>query len=114
MTPALIHLVVSVLFAHWIADFVLQTRWMAENKSHSFKALGFHVVVYGLVMWVMLFNLVSPQWILINVALHFAIDSITSKLNTYFWQNGQKNAFFITVGFDQFLHSFFLIATLGA
>lgn len=39
-----------LLAAHWLADFVLQTHWMASNKSKSNTALMAHIAVYSVVM----------------------------------------------------------------
>lgn len=105
--------VIAILLTHWLADFVFQTKWMAENKSKSIWPLTFHCVVYGLILFLGTFTFASAQWVLINTVLHFSIDALTSKLNAYFWERGNSRAFFISVGFDQFLHSFFLISTMG-
>jgi len=49
------HLFVLLLAGHYLADFALQTQYMAENKATVFKkALGFHVLtahafIHGLV-----------------------------------------------------------------
>jgi len=33
-----------IILAHWIADFICQTNWMAQNKSKSYKALSLHIL----------------------------------------------------------------------
>ena len=38
--------VLSLCFLHWVADFVFQTDWMAQNKSKNNKPLLVHVGVY--------------------------------------------------------------------
>lgn len=105
-----------IFFAHWVGDFVCQTREMAERKSNSLYWLSIHVVIYSIV--IQTFSLfVSPNitsWILFsltNFGLHFLVDFFTSKATTYFWQKDNKKAFFTTIGFDQFLHAACLLWT---
>jgi hypothetical protein len=38
-----------LLATHWVADFVAQTRWQGNNKSHDNAALTQHVVNYTLI-----------------------------------------------------------------
>ncbi|PQO46309.1 DUF3307 domain-containing protein [Blastopirellula marina] len=97
-----------VMLTHWIADFLCQTRWMAENKSKDLKALSAHVGVYTVVLGVLcwpLFSLLGGlAFMLVNGVLHFVVDFITSRISSYFYQQKNMHAFFATVGFDQYLH----------
>ena len=106
---------ILILFTHWVADFVLQTRWMADNKSKRWDALGLHVGVYTLTfLLVMLFCanwLIALQFCAINGALHFLTDAITSRVTSYFWKEKKVAAFFMVIGFDQFIHSSTLLLT---
>lgn len=36
-----------ILAIHFVADFILQSDWMAQNKSKNIDALTFHVLTYG-------------------------------------------------------------------
>ena len=109
-------LLTIVLLLHFVGDFVLQTRWMAENKSRSFTALTVHVLTYGATLWV---GLVVAQRPLLDVtyyagsnfAIHFAVDAVTSRITTYWWKKQNLYAFFTTIGFDQFLHAVTLLWT---
>ena len=108
-----------LLGMHWIADFLCQTRWMAENKSRRIDALAYHVAVYTAVMAVPSLLLLGPTtaallFILINGALHFATDFVTSRLTSALWQSGNVYGFFAIVGLDQFLHQLALAVTLVA
>jgi hypothetical protein len=108
---------IALLGAHWIADFLLQTRWMAENKSKRLDALALHVTVYsaGLaVAAVILFGLTMTVALFIaaNAVLHFATDFVTSRMTTALWQQKNVYGFFAVVGLDQFLHQIALAATL--
>lgn len=102
--------ILGMLFAHWVADFVLQTDWQARNKSKSFKALLWHTLNYGLVMWVFCMLVTKGDvftsfyfWGITLVA-HTITDYFTSRLNTRLWENGRVHNFFVSIGFDQWLH----------
>lgn len=100
--------VVFLLFVHWFADFYSQTDKMAQNKSTSNKWLGIHCLTYSFILFVASFNL---TFTLINGILHFAIDYCTSRVNKKLWAENRVHDFFVSVGFDQFLHVSILIAT---
>lgn len=88
-----------ILFLHWIADFILQTDWMAQNKSTSNKALLIHVSVYTLP-----FLFIGWKFALLNSVIHFCVDYITSRIAKKFYNNGDIHNFFVIVGFDQTIH----------
>ena len=109
-----------ILFGHWYADFVQQTNSMARKKSRSFKWLGKHVITYTCYMMFFAAVAINPLlstgfmllwYVLLNGALHFVTDAITSRLTTYFYKNGDRHNFFVTIGFDQFIHMFCLFGT---
>ena len=102
------YLIVAVLIAiHFVADFVLQSDWMARNKSKDNKALLLHVSVYSIPFMV----LISPLYGVINGILHFGIDYFTSRLSGRLWARGEVHNFFVIIGFDQLLHALSLIGT---
>lgn len=100
---------IYILFLHLIGDFAAQTRWMAENKSKEHTPLVIHVLCYGLVLSLGLGWLVHlPQllgFIGLNAFAHLITDSITSRMTSYFWSRSWTYMFFLTIGFDQFLHT---------
>ena len=103
-------LILFLLFIHWFCDFVLQTHKMAVNKSSSFKWLVLHTLVYSSVFFLMLLcshkSKIYDVFIfsLITFFFHTITDFITSKVNKYFWEQGDTHNFFVSVGFDQLLH----------
>lgn len=106
----MINAILWVLFVHLIADFFLQTNWMAQNKSKRFDALYLHIVVY----WTTLVLLtLSPFYALVNAAIHLVVDFITSRINSKLYTLDDKHWFFCGIGVDQFIHSATLILTLG-
>lgn len=117
-------IILGILFSHWVSDFVLQTHWMATNKSKNINALVSHVVTYylsmvfltGLVFYYVygadlgLWGLMTLWWIL-NGALHFCVDFVTSRITAKLWAKGDMHNFFVMVGLDQFLHYACLFGT---
>jgi len=105
-----------IFFCHTIADFILQTRWMAENKSSSLKALTVHIIEYTTVMFVGLilpFGLANAAlYAVINGVLHFFTDFITSRLSSYAYKNEKMKLFWGIIGFDQFIHISCMLLTL--
>lgn len=98
--------ILTLLFLHWFADFVCQTREMANNKSKSVKWLSIHVLVYSA-----FFIIISPMYALINGILHWITDFTTSKITSHYWKEQKIKAFFTTIGFDQFIHAASLFLT---
>ena len=111
-----------ILTVHWIGDFVLQSHWMAVNKSKRWDALGLHVYVYTaslmvaaciLGLWIGPVN--SPllaSWALLNGVLHFATDAITSRITARLWAQQRTHDFFVIIGLDQLIHALCLGLTL--
>lgn len=105
----------TLFFAHFVADFLFQTNNMAMNKAYSLKWLSIHVGTYTLTIAVFSFFLFEPmeaiQFAAINGALHYITDFFTSKLTSKLskWQN--QKWFYTAIGFDQFIHAACLIVT---
>jgi len=109
-----------ILISHFIADFLLQTDQMAQNKSKSNYWLAVHVLYYGigcipLVLYYSYCRIMQPNDILaflaINLILHFIVDYFTSRLNSKLWQAKEIHWFFVSIGFDQLLHYSCLFVT---
>lgn len=108
----------SILFIHWVGDFVLQTDYQAKNKSKDSVVLTEHVLCYTLVwLFVLLiynsgvFTWESLFFVLITFVTHYITDYFTSRLNTHLWNKRNVHNFFVSVGFDQFLHYLQLFLT---
>lgn len=101
---------IYVLILHCLGDFRFQTRYMAANKSKCLKALGLHVGVYSLIFLVGLmffFNTLAVlAFVVLNAVTHFAIDYVTSKINSKLLGTDQ---FWHMIGLDQLLHQITLI-----
>jgi len=116
-------LILYIMFAHWLADFVCQTSWMANNKSKNVFALFSHAAVYtGVLLYMLLMLAVHIdqqeciecilKFGLLNGFAHFCIDGVTAPINKYLWSKNWTHKFFCMIGFDQFIHFVFLYVTM--
>ena len=120
-----IWIIVTLLVAHVIGDFFLQTQEMAEQKSEKKSAMIFHCLIYSA-----LFVPIAPFifkalgiagsfaptiWVLSIGWVHGMIDTITADIYKHYVQKtGYKRGFFNTLGVDQLLHILFLFLSLMA
>ena len=103
----------ALLSVHFVADFVLQSDWMAQNKSKRWDALALHVAVYtsaflplALYWWGN--SPRSLQFLVITFVLHFMTDAGTSRINSRLWAAKRVHGFFVGIGADQLSHAFAL------
>jgi len=108
--------IISILAFHFIADFLLQSRQMANNKSTSIKELSKHVLVYAMASTV-LYIIVSMDpmsigyFFLITFATHWITDYFTSKWFSSLWAKDKEWKAIAIVGLDQFIHVSTLLLT---
>ena len=103
--PAVVALL-SLIWLHFVADFILQSDYTAKNKSKSNRVLLKHVLIYGTP-----FLVVGLTYALINAALHFCIDWGTSRWTSHLYVKGHRHWFFVVIGLDQALHATCLMVT---
>lgn len=107
---ALVWMMIFIVFWHWVADFVGQPEWMKRDKSSSIGALTGHVGIYSAFwlfpscLWACMYGTQMLWFAPITFVCHWITDYFTSRLNKRLWDNDKVNAFFISIGFDQFLH----------
>ncbi len=109
----------SILFIHWVADFIMQTDKQAKGKSKNWGDLLGHTTTYSIVWMIpidIMFGVNNPlqttEWyvthslcfVIITFLLHTITDYFTSRLNTKLLAKGDTHNFFVSVGFDQILH----------
>jgi hypothetical protein len=94
-----VNLIALLLLAHFVGDFILQSDWMAGNKTTSWKAMGSHIGLYTLCL--VPFGLVFA---LVNGLAHFATDSITARMTKALYAKGERHWFFVVIGADQLIH----------
>ena len=102
-------IIIVILGLHFISDFILQSDWIAKNKSKSNKALLIHTSVYSLPFLAVF----GWKYALVNMTLHTAIDFVTSRISSKLYAKGKIHEFFVVIGFDQYLHAICLISTIG-
>ena len=111
--------ILGILLIHWFADFVMQTDKQAKGKSKNWSDLLSHTWSYCNIWWffgIILFviNIYYPffiykSWSLIlftsiTFVAHTITDYFTSRLNSKLWEQDKVHNFFVSIGFDQWLH----------
>lgn len=102
----------SMLAAHFVGDFVLQSDEMAIGKSKSFHVLTLHCFVYSLcfIFW-------GWKFFVVTFVTHYITDAVTSRITSRLWffkpygesnmwryVEGRRHWFFVMVGLDQLIH----------
>lgn len=85
--------VILLLTLHFIGDFLLQSDWMALNKSRDWRALLCHVYIYTIVLLYAAPDFYSfhpnegglALWMLLVFLTHFLTDMITSQWTSKLW-----------------------------
>lgn len=111
-----------LLAVHYAADWCLQTRAQATEKSSDNAALTAHVLSYTAALFGALL-LYRPAialdpilaFVSLNSALHWVTDWFTSRLNARAWKrgagNGSAKSFWVLLGMDGCLHNLTLLST---
>ncbi|MFC3076245.1 DUF3307 domain-containing protein [Shinella pollutisoli] len=101
--------VAAFLAKHFLADFLLQTDWMAAGKDRAegwLLPLSAHLAVHG-AMTAALFLAVAPSlaWLgLVDMAVHGLIDRMKSVASRRAGPAPRQTAFWWLFGADQTLH----------
>jgi Protein of unknown function (DUF3307) len=107
-------IILAILVAHWIADFIAQTDQMAKNKSTSNKWLISHVITYGATMGLLMIIMLTKfplVWLVVNTLAHGATDYVTSRITSRLWKANEVHWFFVVVGLDQLIHMMTMFIT---
>jgi uncharacterized protein DUF3307 len=97
------------LFKQLVADFLLQTSWMANGKEQPhgwFAPLLAHVLVHTAATLI-IFVVLAPVYFwmaAVDFVVHFAIDRCKGLLNRAFDTGPTKTGFWWLIGIDQTLH----------
>jgi len=103
-----IKLILLIIWVHFVSDFVLQTDYIALNKSKYTECLLTHCVIYSTP-----FLIFGLEYAFINGILHFIVDYFSSSATTYFYVIDKRRYFWLTIGCDQAIHTTCLILTSG-
>ena len=109
---------------HFIGDWLLQSHWMAINKSKDNVALLYHTGVYSatLLLGLVAAKLLLPSLMLfsafqllkfvgVNFVLHTVTDYFTSRCTSALWAKQDWHNFFAAIGADQLIHYLTLAIT---
>jgi hypothetical protein len=106
-------------FKHFVADFLLQTNWIAHGKERSegwFAPLAVHVLCHAALTLVIALAIAPRLWWLapVDLVVHAAIDRGKSVVAHRGGWDPSQGAFWWLIGFDQFLHQATNIALAAA
>lgn len=131
-------LLAYLFFLHFIADFVLQSREMGKRKSTDLWYLTYHVIIQMTVMFLgtyfVLGDVKAFHFATLNGIIHGVIDWNVWKMYKYYvkrliesthgsdpflnteaanqWRYWEDHRFYLTIGFDQFLHSITILLVI--
>jgi len=103
-----ISLLLLIVWVHFIADFILQTNYIALNKSKYTECLLIHCGIYSVP-----FLIFGLEYALLNGVLHFVVDYFSSAITTVFYATDKRRYFWVTIGCDQAIHMTCLVLTSG-
>lgn len=98
---------ITIIWLHFIADFLCQTSYMSQNKSKDSFVLLCHAIVYS-IPFVILFGFTYG---IINGVLHFVVDYFSSRVTSKLYVKKEYHWFFVVIGCDQAIHMTILIMT---
>jgi hypothetical protein len=106
-------------FKHYVADFMLQTSWIAHGKERVagwLAPLAVHVLAHGVLTLAIGLTLAPRLWwlALVDVVVHATIDRCKSLLGNWGSWKPTEGQFWWLMGFDQFLHQVTNIALAAA
>lgn len=99
--------ILTLVWLHFLGDFILQTDQMAMEKSSDWRMLTIHAGVYS-IGFIVVFG---HTYGIVNLVLHWCIDGISSRITSKLWKSKRCNAFFTTIGADQAIHMSCLMIT---
>lgn len=109
LTPLVFWLLAALTLKHFLADFVLQNRWMASGKEAPAGwalPLACHAGLHGIGTGLIALAFVPEGWWLglADFIIHAAIDRVKAVAGRHFRLEPEAPAYWWLFGFDQFLH----------
>ncbi len=104
-----------LIFCHFVGDWLLQDRYVAENKSKKISILLYHLLTVHLVLVAGMVGMgfdATPSLLIclaINAAIHGVLDWTIWKIYAKFWHDPEtpihkQKAFYNTIAVDQCIH----------
>jgi hypothetical protein len=84
------------LVAHLVGDYIIQSDWMATNKTKNNAAAAIHAITYSLPFWLIAHSAIT---IFIIVFTHFLIDRYRLARFVVFVKNGAKDRYLTPTGY---------------
>lgn len=110
----------TILFIHWVADFIFQDEKWALGKSKNWDDLLHHTVTYS-VFWILpailMLGYDGAIFIIVTFLAHTTTDYFTSRVVSKKFANKEYGSAipnfgaFTIIGFDQILHYIQLFLT---
>ena len=102
-------LLLVMAFKHFIADFVLQTKWIAlgkEARQGWLLPLTVHVFCHAALTFAVAVAIAPRLWWLagVDLVVHAVIDRGKSLMGHWGNWGVEDSAYWWLLGFDQFLH----------
>ena len=113
--PVCLTSLIVLLVAHYVGDFLLQSRKIANNKHNNWLYLLAHGGLYSVALFIFVAVFTPNSWLpvleftVINAASHILIDKVTSTLTSKFYLKNNIKAMFSTIGLDQLIHTIILV-----
>ncbi|WP_336489335.1 DUF3307 domain-containing protein [Methylobacterium nigriterrae] len=109
----------TMIVKHYVADFVLQTDWMARGKEQErgwLLPLCAHVACHALATLGVALVIAPRLWwlALVDFAIHFCIDRVKSVVARRGRWTPAQAQFWWLLGFDQMLHALTDIGLVAA
>jgi hypothetical protein len=106
-------------FKHFVADFLLQTSWIAHGKERTegwMAPLAIHVLCHaGLTLCIALVLAPRLWWLApAEFVVHATIDHCKTLVGNYEKLDFKRPQYWWLLGFDQFLHQVTNIALAAA
>ncbi len=106
---ALVGWFLALTVKHVVADFLLQTHWMAAGKDRAkgwALPLLVHCLIHGVLTTLIVVAIAPRLWFigLIDFAIHITIDRAKGFIVAHFHVTPNHAAFWWLIGIDQALH----------
>lgn len=112
-----LHVIIAILVAHYIGDWLLQVPFQAVmgRKSSDWSHLTLHCATLVLPLVVVGVIFMEPSigfaWALGNAWLHFLIDAVSSRMTSRYHKQNKMSHFWLTIGTDQVMHLIILFGS---
>lgn len=96
------NLTLYLLFAHFLADYPLQTNWIAKHKEMSWPALFLHTSIHLVVSFLIAIPFLHDWRVALGIVIIFLIHNFSDKIKI---THNQKEGFdFWSYMLDQLVH----------